>query len=95
MVRVAGMGDGAPVELLPGARLSAQAPAGQHVHEFRYEPWDVPVGLALGLLGARLSAALLLPPRLAAAVRVWLAMASDANLACCTGNEADVPPGAT
>lgn len=86
--------DGVPVGLLPGAWLSARAPAGQHVYEFRYEPWDVPVGLALGLLGALLSAALLLPPRYVLAIRVrpWRAMR---KWRAAPASEVDVPSGAT
>jgi len=70
--------DGAPVELLPGARLSAQAPPGQHVYEFRYEPWDVPVGLALGVVGALLTLGMLLPEQVLLAVRTWLRLRSEA-----------------
>jgi len=47
--------DDQPVELLPGPWLRTEAPAGVHVYRFRYLPWDVPVGLALSLLGVALA----------------------------------------
>jgi hypothetical protein len=43
--------DGEEVELLPGQWLSARTPAGEHEFQFRYRPWDVPLGAALSLLG--------------------------------------------
>lgn len=47
--------DGKPVALLGDDWLAVQAPAGHHVFEFRYLPWDVPLGLALCILGIGLS----------------------------------------
>ncbi len=43
--------DGKPAALLPGNWLTVDAPAGQHTFEFRYLPWDVPIGLGLCALG--------------------------------------------
>jgi hypothetical protein len=43
--------DGAPIELGAGQWLSVAAPSGRHHYEFRYRPWDVPVGLALSAIG--------------------------------------------
>jgi hypothetical protein len=43
--------DDAPIELGAGQWLSVAAPLGQHHYEFRYRPWDVPVGLALSTIG--------------------------------------------
>jgi hypothetical protein len=43
--------DSAGASLLPGQWLSVPAPAGTHHYSFRYRPWDVWVGLTLGLLG--------------------------------------------
>ncbi|HEY7063029.1 MAG TPA: hypothetical protein VII06_16240 [Chloroflexota bacterium] len=46
-------GDGAALE--PGEWLTINVPAGQHVIRLRYQPWDVPLGLVLGLLGVVLA----------------------------------------
>jgi hypothetical protein len=48
--------DGKPVALAAGRWLGAQAPAGKHTYQFRYRPWDVPLGAALSLIGLGLSA---------------------------------------
>jgi hypothetical protein len=47
--------DGLPAGLLPGRWLSVGLPAGQHLIQFRYRPWDVPLGLVLGLAGLALA----------------------------------------
>ena len=39
------------VELLHWQWLEARAPAGEHVYYFRYRPWDVPLGIALSVVG--------------------------------------------
>ncbi len=39
--------------------LSVDVPAGKHTVEFRYRPWDVPLGLALCIVGIALSGYLL------------------------------------
>lgn len=46
--------DGEPVSLLPSQWLSVDAPPGRHSFEFRYLPWDVPLGLALWIIGIAL-----------------------------------------
>jgi len=43
--------DSVGARMLPGQWLSVAAPAGTHHFSFRYRPWDVWVGLSLGLLG--------------------------------------------
>ncbi len=43
--------DGRPATLRPGRWLAVDLPAGSHTITFRYRPWDVPVGLALLLVG--------------------------------------------
>jgi hypothetical protein len=43
--------DGQSVNLREGHGLSVDAPAGAHYYTFRYQPWDVPLGLALSLAG--------------------------------------------
>ncbi len=43
--------DGQRVELKPSRWLVVDVPEGSHRIEFRYRPWDVPVGLALMLVG--------------------------------------------
>lgn len=50
--------DGAPISLLPGHWLRTEAPAGLHHYQFRYKPWDVPVGLGLMVVGLLLAAGL-------------------------------------
>lgn len=47
--------DGRPVPLNAGTWLSVAAPAGTHHYEFRYRPWDVPVGAGLTLIGLALA----------------------------------------
>ena len=46
-----------------GPWLTLNAPAGQHLYEFRYLPWDVPVGLVVSLLGLGLAVFLLFERR--------------------------------
>jgi hypothetical protein len=46
--------DGEAVPLLGDQWLEVEAPAGQHSYEFRYLPWDVPLGLFLMVLGLAL-----------------------------------------
>lgn len=43
--------DGERVSLVGRQWLEVEAPAGKHTYQFRYRPWDVPVGLFLLLLG--------------------------------------------
>lgn len=43
--------DGERVDLTGDAWLQVEAPAGSHVYEFRYLPWDVPLGMVLTLVG--------------------------------------------
>ncbi len=43
--------DGVSADLGTGQWLSTAAPAGMHHYEFRYRPWDVPLGLAISLIG--------------------------------------------
>jgi hypothetical protein len=43
--------DGQALMLGPGPWLNVFAPAGTHHYEFRYRPWDVPLGLVLSLAG--------------------------------------------
>jgi hypothetical protein len=43
--------DGILVPFEAGTWLAVQAPAGVHHYEFRYRPWDVPVGLGLTVAG--------------------------------------------
>lgn len=47
--------DGEAVPLTDDRQLSVEAPAGVHTYRFRYQPWDVPLGLTLALLGLGLS----------------------------------------
>jgi hypothetical protein len=47
--------DGERAPLIAGPHLSTDAPAGQHRFEFRYRPWDVPLGVWLTLIGIALS----------------------------------------
>jgi uncharacterized membrane protein YfhO len=47
--------DGKPLALADAQWLSVSAPAGQHHYEFRYRPWDVPLGLLLSLAGIGLA----------------------------------------
>jgi hypothetical protein len=48
--------DGKRVPLGTGQWLAVAAPAGAHHFEFRFRPWDVPLGWALFLAGLGLSA---------------------------------------
>ncbi len=48
--------DGFEVPLLGQRWLEVKAPAGEHVYEFRYLPWDVPLGLILLAVGMLLAA---------------------------------------
>jgi hypothetical protein len=43
--------DGDPVKLLGFNWLEVQALAGKHTYSFRYQPWDVPLGIGLCALG--------------------------------------------
>jgi hypothetical protein len=43
--------DGEPVKLLGFHWLEVQAPTGNHTYSFRYQPWDVPLGIGLCALG--------------------------------------------
>jgi len=43
--------DKAPTPLFPNRWLSVEAPAGNHIYEFQYRPWDVAVGLVVTLVG--------------------------------------------
>ncbi|HLE29500.1 MAG TPA: hypothetical protein VI793_15345, partial [Anaerolineales bacterium] len=54
--------DQSPTSLLSGDWLSADAPAGEHVYQFRYRPWDVAVGLSVTLIGISLVVWLWLHP---------------------------------
>ena len=47
--------DGVAAPLGPGPWLTTKAPAGTHHYAFRYRPWDVPLGVAISLLGFALS----------------------------------------
>lgn len=43
--------DRKPINLFPGKYLMAEAQAGIHTYQFRYQPWDVWVGLGVSMLG--------------------------------------------
>ena len=43
--------DGERLQLLGSEWLGADAPAGSHVYQFRYQPWDVPLGIFFLFLG--------------------------------------------
>lgn len=47
--------DGKRTQLLGDKWLEVAAPAGKHTFEFRYLPWDVPVGLVLFVAGVAVS----------------------------------------
>lgn len=47
--------DGKKTELNSPPWLSVEAPAGTHLYEFRYRPWDVPLGGVLSLIGIGLA----------------------------------------
>ena len=48
--------DGQPAELITGQWLATRAPAGALRYEFRYRPWDAPLGLTLAGLGIVIAA---------------------------------------
>jgi hypothetical protein len=48
--------DGEALPLRSSQWLSVSLPAGRHTIQFRYRPWDAPLGLALTLLGGALGA---------------------------------------
>jgi len=51
--------DGVPAPIqATDAWLPVPAPVGAHRYRFRYQPWDVPLGLLLTLLGVDTSGAL-------------------------------------
>ncbi|HEY8476547.1 MAG TPA: hypothetical protein VIN09_06755 [Chloroflexota bacterium] len=54
--------DGAPAPLLPGRWLSVDLPPGRHQVALRYRPWDVPLGMALFVVGVGVVACCLLRP---------------------------------
>jgi uncharacterized membrane protein YfhO len=43
--------DGERVPLIGEQWLEVNAPAGEHTYLFRYRPWDVPLGIALSIVG--------------------------------------------
>jgi len=43
--------DGERVPLLGDHWLEVEAPAGKHTYQFRYRPWDVPIGISLSIIG--------------------------------------------
>lgn len=43
--------DGEKIEIIKGDRLQVHAPVGKHTFIFRYQPWDVPLGLILFAIG--------------------------------------------
>jgi hypothetical protein len=43
------------VELIPGKWLAVNAISGKHVYKFRYQPWDVPLGILVSMLGLGLA----------------------------------------
>jgi hypothetical protein len=47
--------DGEATALQPGPWLAVELPAGEHNVQLRYRPWDVPLGLLLGLVGVALA----------------------------------------
>jgi hypothetical protein len=47
--------DGHPAALEPGRWLAVNVPAGSRTIQFRYQPWDVPLGLLLCALGVGLA----------------------------------------
>ena len=47
--------DGEPAQLLDGGWLSVKALEGTHTYSFRYRPWDVPLGVALLMIGVLIS----------------------------------------
>ena len=61
--RLGGVADNKKIAMLPGQWLSVEALAGDHTYEFRYHPWDVPVGALLSLIGLGLAAWLWFRPQ--------------------------------
>jgi hypothetical protein len=53
--------DGTPTALTGVERLAVYAPRGEHVYDFRYAPWDVPLGLASAVIGILLCIWLWIP----------------------------------
>jgi hypothetical protein len=43
--------DGSSIKLISGNYLSVRAPSGNHTYEFKYQPWDVWVGLGFSIIG--------------------------------------------
>lgn len=43
--------DGEQISLLGDQWLEVEAPAGKHIYQFRYQPWDVFLGIFLSLMG--------------------------------------------
>ena len=50
--------DGKPMALFGDPWISTDVPKGYHTFEFRYRPWDVPLGLLLTVVGLILSVAI-------------------------------------
>jgi hypothetical protein len=69
--------NGRPVPLLDGPWLSAPAPAGEHTFQFRYQPWDVMLGLTLTVVGLGLTLYLWFNP--AALHRGWFSMEPESR----------------
>jgi len=55
--------DGEQTPLLGENWLAVEAPSGEHIYEFRYQPWDVPLGILLSIVGVFLCIRLWLPFR--------------------------------
>lgn len=55
--------DGERTPLLGDLWLEVEAPAGEHIYEFRYQPWDVPLGISLSFIGVILCLRLWYPLR--------------------------------
>jgi uncharacterized membrane protein YfhO len=47
--------DGERIPLTGSDWLEVSAPAGEHTFEFRYQPWDVPFGIIMLIIGIALS----------------------------------------
>jgi hypothetical protein len=43
--------DGEETKIIEGTQLQVEAPAGRHKFIFRYQPWDVPLGLSFFIVG--------------------------------------------
>lgn len=48
--------DSRPIEMLNNPFLQVKASAGEHIYQFEYRPWDVPIGIVLSLAGIFLCA---------------------------------------